>query len=135
VFPQLPDLPIHHHHDPVSAPDPYQELANILQIAGRLSAIYHDQNSGEKVHQLQTDLEERYDLSGEQTLRLADSIADQSIEILTAFEINPGDLKPYSMMLQEANEELGRLNLSYELTGHGPQECQGRDSAPGLRVA
>ena len=106
--------PIRYHHNPALAPEPYQCSAEILLIADRLSAIYHDQNSGEKVRTLQVELKERYDLGEEETLRLVDNVADQSIEILKTFEINPGDLKPYSQMLQEANEELGRLNLSYE---------------------
>ena len=41
-------------------------------------------------------------------------MADKSIEIFSSFEIAPGNMKPFSQLLQEANEELSRLNLSYE---------------------
>ena len=34
--------------------------------------------------------------------------------MLALFDIDPGTIRPYSQILQEANEELGRLNLSYE---------------------
>ena len=34
--------------------------------------------------------------------------------MIEAFELEPGEIKPYSLLLQEANVELGKLNLSYE---------------------
>lgn len=114
---ELPDSiyqPIRYHHDPQAAGAEFRPAAEILQIADRLSAIYHDPNSGEKVRRLQAELTDRYDLSEEQIIRLVDAVADRSIDILATFEIDAGDLKPYSQMLQEANEELGCLNLSYE---------------------
>jgi diguanylate cyclase (GGDEF)-like protein len=30
------------------------------------------------------------------------------------FQIQPGDMRPFTQIMQEANEELGRLNLTYE---------------------
>jgi len=59
-------------------------------------------------------LEKDFKLKSEDIRSLLDEVATKSVEILTTFEIEPGDMKPYSQMLQEANEELGRLNLSYE---------------------
>ncbi len=106
--------PILYQHSPQQAPEQYQESAEILQIADHLSSIYHDPNCGEKVRRLQQQLTNRFELSDEQILQLVDSVANRSLDILATFEIDPGDLKPYSQMLQEANEELGRLNLSYE---------------------
>jgi len=41
-------------------------------------------------------------------------VANKTIEILSLFEIEPENMKPYSEILQEANEELGKLNLSYD---------------------
>jgi diguanylate cyclase (GGDEF)-like protein len=43
-----------------------------------------------------------------------DSVANKSLEILSFFEIESGNMKPFSQILQEANEELGKLNLTYE---------------------
>ncbi len=106
--------PIRYHHMPSEGPEVYRKTAELLQIADRLSAIYHDPHSSKRVRQLQTELTERFNLTDEQFLEMVDNIANHSIEILASFEIDPGDLKPYSLMLQEANEELGRLNLSYE---------------------
>ena len=55
-----------------------------------------------------------FGIEPEQIRDLLDDVATKSIDILNTFEIDPGDLKPYSQMLQEANAELGRMNLSYE---------------------
>lgn len=107
-------LPIRYHHNLDQAPEEIRVTAEILQIADRLSAIYHDQNSGAMVRELQDVLRERFDLTDTQVLDLVDAVANRSLEILDTFEIDSGDLRPYSQMLQEANEELGRLNLSYE---------------------
>src|SRR5438093_12621019 len=46
---------------------------------------------------------------------LVDSVASKSIEILSLFEVDPGKMKPFSQILQEANDELSSLNLSYEM--------------------
>ena len=43
-----------------------------------------------------------------------DTVANKSVEMLSFFEIDPGNMKPFSQILQEANQELGKLNLSYE---------------------
>ncbi len=105
---------IRYQHDPQQAPEEYQNSAELIRIADELSSIYHDPNCGEKVRLLQQQLMQSFDLSEEKILHLVDAVASRSIDILTTFEIDPCDLKPYSQMLQEANEELGRLNLSYE---------------------
>src|SRR5208282_2497431 len=39
----------------------------------------------------------------------------KSLEILSSFDITPGAMKPFSLILQEANEELTDLNTSYEM--------------------
>ncbi|MCK5914240.1 MAG: HDOD domain-containing protein, partial [Desulfuromusa sp.] len=113
----LPDrisIPIGYHHNPALAPEDFQNTAKILSFSEQLSTIYNETNCAEKVRQLQDELIENYSLSQEQIRSLLDDVAAKSVEILGTFDIEPGDMKPYSQMLQEANEELGRLNLSYE---------------------
>ena len=113
----LPDSisePIGFHHNPESAPDNSQNTAQILLFADQFSAIYNETDTAEKVRLLQTQLEEKYSFSEDQIRTLLDDVAAKSVEILKTFEIESGDMRPYSQMLQEANEELGRLNLSYE---------------------
>jgi diguanylate cyclase (GGDEF)-like protein len=113
----LPDKitkPICYHHNPESAPEDSQKTARILQFADQISTIYNETDSAEKVRELQGELAKCYSFSQDQILSLLDNVAAKSIKILETFEIEPGDMKPYSQMLQEANEELGCLNLSYE---------------------
>ncbi|MEA3544529.1 MAG: HDOD domain-containing protein [Thermodesulfobacteriota bacterium] len=113
-LPERISIPIAFHHNPESAPDDQQKTSKIIQFADRLAAIYNETECGEKVRELQNELTEHYSLNQDQIRTLLDNVAASSIEILETFNIEPGDIKPYSQMLQEANEELGRLNLSYE---------------------
>lgn len=113
----LPDKisqPIGYHHHPETAPEGFKLTAQILELADQFSTFHNDANSSEMVHKLQNQLEKDFDFSKTQIRSLLDEIAAKSVEILAAFDIAPGEMKPYSQILQEANEELGRLNLSYE---------------------
>ena len=113
-LPAVISEPIRYHHVPTDAPIEYQQTAEILRIADMLSAIYCEANSAEKVRLLQSDITTHFDLTDEQIRTLIDDVATKSIDFLETFDLEPGGIKPYSQMLQEANEELGRLNLSYE---------------------
>ncbi|MGD8293114.1 MAG: GGDEF domain-containing protein, partial [Desulfobacterales bacterium] len=55
-----------------------------------------------------------YGVDGDGLESTIDSVANKSVEMLSVFEIDPGNMKPFSQILQEANQELGKLNLSYE---------------------
>jgi diguanylate cyclase (GGDEF)-like protein len=106
--------PIRYHHEPEKAPEDFKKKASILDVATLLSAIYSDKETVQNVKRLQDKLETFFSMDSDKTREILDKVATQSIEILNIFEIDPGDIKPYSQMLQEANDELGKLNLSYE---------------------
>jgi len=106
--------PMRYHHEHGDAPEEYRKTAEILSVAGNLSAIYNEKDSAQRVRLLQEELTVRFNVKAEQVRELVDNIAYESIEILQTFEIDPGDIRPFSQMLQEANEQLGQLNLSYE---------------------
>lgn len=106
--------PIRYHHEPERATDEFHKKASILDVAHLLSAIYSDKETVQNVKKLQNKLESFFSMDCDKSRELLDKVATQSIEILKIFEIDPGDIKPYSQMLQEANDELGKLNLSYE---------------------
>jgi len=111
----LPDTisqPIRFHHSEV-ADDLYQDVAMVLQLADMISAIYHGIHSNSKFIEVHRRLAEKYQLSEEKIDQLIDITGEKSHEILDLFAIDPGDLKPFSLIMQEANEELGRLNFSY----------------------
>lgn len=100
-----------HHSDMTK--DSSNESAMILQLADRISALYYGTDSSALSIEVQNRLDKLYQLSNEQAGELIDAVGNKSREILELFTINPGDIKPFSLIMQEANEELGRLNLSY----------------------
>ncbi len=106
--------PIGYRHNPETAPEEIRNTAQILNFAGQISSLYNEEDAAEKVRILQGDLEEAFSLDHNSFRSLLDDVAEKSIDFLKSFEIEAGEMKPYSQMLQEANEELGRLNLSYE---------------------
>lgn len=106
--------PISFHHEPVLAPEDYRRTCSILYVANLLSKIYSGTETANKVSELQTKMADFFNITADQTRALIDNVADKSLDILQIFDIDPGQLKPYSQMLQEANDELGKLNLSYE---------------------
>lgn len=113
-LPEAITTPIYYHHNTIGAPEQHRRMAEILRIADLLSAIYTESETCENVRLLQDEMAELFDLEPSAIRDLLDNVANRSIEILKSFEIDPGDLRPYSQMLQEANAELGKLNLSYE---------------------
>lgn len=113
-IPETITEPIRYHHEPDRAPEKILTKSAILDAANLLSAIYTNKETAQNLRQLQEKLDTFFSLDPGKTRELLDTVATQSIEILDIFEIDPGDIKPYSQMLQEANDELGKLNLSYE---------------------
>lgn len=93
--------------------DKYGESAMILQLADKISALYHGNNSNQLSIELHDSLAKLYKLSEEQVDELIDAVGSKAQELLELFKIDPGDIKPFSAIMQEANEELSRLNFSY----------------------
>lgn len=106
--------PIRCHHEPELAPEEDRKTCSVLYVANLLSVIYTGRETAVNVRELQTKMKVYFNISPDQTRTLLDDVAEKSLDILDIFEIDPGQMKPYSQMLQEANDELGKLNLSYE---------------------
>ncbi|MGB3211831.1 MAG: GGDEF domain-containing protein [Desulforhopalus sp.] len=113
-IPQSIVRPMSCHHEPESAPEDYRRTCSVLYVANLLSLIYSGTETAQNVRELQTKMEDYFDITADQTRALLDEVAEKSLDILKIFDIPPGKMKPYSQMLQEANDELGKLNLSYE---------------------
>ena len=113
-LPKSISAPIQYHHNPDSAAEMNSETTQILYFSDLISSIYNGTDSAEKVRTLHERLAAKFTFTGEQIRSLLDDVAEKSVEIMATFAIDPREMKPYSQMLQEANEELGRLNLSYE---------------------
>lgn len=114
---KLPDSisePILYHHLPESAPETYRQSSEILHLADQLASVYIESETAENARLIQEQLIEKFDIDKTQALSLLDDIATSSSRIIASFDLDPGDIKPYSSLLQEANNELGKLNLSNE---------------------
>ncbi len=105
--------PIFWHHSKKPG-KPYKESAQILSFADKISSIYHGTKCNVKSTEVHDGLSDKYQLSTEETDGLIDAIGEKAREVMDLFSIDPGDMKPFSLIIQEANEELQRLNLSYE---------------------
>jgi len=113
-FPESIYGPIRYHHKQKKLPAEYETRVHTIFISDRISAVYHGSNSTEKITAIKEFLGNNYRVKERDIEDLIDSVAKKSIEIFSMFEIDPQEMKPYSQILQEANEELGKLNLSYE---------------------
>ncbi len=102
------------HHHPGNAPVKFKQTTEILVLADALSSVYHGSRGTERIKFIKSGLINKHKIKEEAVDVLIDSVAEKTVEILSSFDLDPGDLKPYSQLLQEANEELGKLNLSYE---------------------
>jgi diguanylate cyclase (GGDEF)-like protein len=107
-------MPIRYHHNNVASPSEYKLRVNTVYLSDKISSVYHGLNSSDKITAIYTILGNKYEKSEREIENLIDLVAKRSIEILSVFEIDPANMKTYSQILQEANEELGKLNLSNE---------------------
>jgi len=113
----LPDTiyqPIRYHHRYKNIPQKLQIASHLLLLSDKMSSVYHGTRSAEKIQEIKKILCGDYGVVEDDLESIIDSVAKKSVEILSYFEIDPGNMKPFSQILQEANEELGKLNLSYE---------------------
>lgn len=106
-------LPIRYHHHVEKAFTQDRLKTSILWLADKISAVYHGKHCAEKIKDINRIMGEDFGLPEEAVNRLIDAVAEESVEILSFFEIDAGDIKPYSQILLEANEELEKLNISY----------------------
>lgn len=106
-------LPISYHHEE-ECPAELRSTVDVLRLSDISSSIYHGSKTTEKFREFRRLLQDKLNLNETEVGEFVDSIADRTIEVLSTFEIEAGDMKPYSQILEEANEELGKMNLSYE---------------------
>ena len=91
-----------------------QIASHLLLLSDKMSSVYHGTRSAEKIQDIKKIICGDYGVVEDDLESIIDSVANKSVEMLSYFEIDPGNMKPFSQIFQEANEELGKLNLSYE---------------------
>ncbi len=105
--------PIRYHHNPTPE-EPYKLAAQILNFSDKISSMYHGVQSHKKSIEVRDGLKQLYGLEDDKIGLIIDTIGEKAKEVMDLFSINSGEMKPFSQIMQEANDELGRLNLSYE---------------------
>ncbi|MCD6525671.1 MAG: GGDEF domain-containing protein [Desulfuromonas sp.] len=111
----LPDSisqPIRFHHQTDQAPEAFNCPAQVINLADKLSAIFHGRPVPEKLKTFRSILHSRYQLDDTTINQLIEDISEQSVQILSFFDIPAGKIKTAAQILQEANEELSRLNMT-----------------------
>ena len=116
-LPETITMPIRYHHMNQEVPNGWRIRANILLLADKISSIYHGTRGTEKIREIKTILRQEFRLENPNPNieSLIDAVANQSVEIISLFEVDAGTMRPHSQMLQEVNDELSSLNLSYEM--------------------
>lgn len=113
-LPETIYMPIRYHHKNIDFPSEYEPDIDTVYLSDKFSSIYHGSHSSDKIEDAESILRNKYQKSEKDITDLIDLVAERSIEIFSLFEIDQAIMKPYSQILQEANEELGKINLSYE---------------------
>lgn len=106
--------PIKYHHNPKNSPEEYSHKSQVLRLSDRMSSVYHGSRCAEQIKDIHRTLERGYGFKEEDVNQLIDAVAEKTVEILSYFDIDAGMMKPYSQLLLDANEELGKMNISYE---------------------
>jgi diguanylate cyclase (GGDEF)-like protein len=107
-------MPLFFHHRVDCAPDLYRKAGELLNLANKISTIYHSAQSRNIVADVFKTLTDDHGLSEKEIKDLIDAVACRANEVLSFFDMPGEEIRPLSEMLQEANQELGKLNCSYE---------------------
>ncbi|MEE8575469.1 MAG: HDOD domain-containing protein, partial [Thermodesulfobacteriota bacterium] len=107
-------MPIGFHHSPRGCPPEYIESTQLLRIARIASLLYNSDNTSDAADNLKRILMDKYEFTEDDVTTFIDTIAERTLEQLSTFDVDSGEMKPYSQILQEANQELINLNMSYE---------------------
>jgi diguanylate cyclase (GGDEF)-like protein len=130
-------LPIRYHHETRNVPPHLERLCSVIRASDRLAAVYCGSSKVKSARDAQEMLSKTFGLSEESSSALIDDVAEKSGELLVQFDVAPGTMRPFSEILQDANQELAQLNLSYEMLAMAHKEAQEKAErlATGLRAA
>lgn len=113
-LPEAIYAPIAFHHNIKNSPESYSAKTQVLWLSDRMSSIYHGARCAEQLKDIHRTLQRAHGFTEENVNKIIDAVADKTVEILSYFEIDAGNMKPYSQLLIDANEVLGKMNISYE---------------------
>lgn len=108
-------VPIAFHHNDRECPKAYREHVLLIQVSDLVSSIYHGGKGVDPalINNLRGLLSRKFSFSKSDINKFLDDVAEKTIAVLATFNIPAGSMRPYSDILQEANEELAKLNADY----------------------
>lgn len=112
----LPDsiyLPVRYHHAERGVPARVNGDSALLCLSNRISSFFHTKPRGEKYQSICETLNEKYQLDNAAVENLLDNIWVRYLDMLGYFDMDPGKPQTFDELIQEANEELGKMTLSY----------------------
>ena len=113
-IPESVYIPISFHHDIDNCPSEHFVPAEILETSSAVSSLYSADKSVERFGRLYEMLKDRFGFDKERVNEFVDDVALKTVEILKIYHIEPGEMKPYSELIDEANQGLSKLSISYE---------------------
>ena len=106
--------PIALHHDKTDKCAQYSEIVEMIRVGSMVADIYFNKSQRETMESLCSLMNDKKGLEAEEVRSFVDGVAANGSEILANFDISSSMLKPYSHLLEEANAELLKLNLTYD---------------------
>lgn len=107
--------PIRNHHCGDAVPDCFRKQRDVLFVADCLASLHCGNDAEGKIQEARRILYDTFGLLGHEVETLIETVAARAIEALSSFDIPPDNMRPLSLILQEANQALSNLFDSYEL--------------------
>lgn len=105
--------PIALHHNETDTCAQYSDIVDLIKIGDMVSDIYFDKSHREAMECLCKLMKNKKGLEEQEVRSFVDEAAANGSEILAGFEIAPSMMRPYSHLLEEANAEMLKLNMTY----------------------
>ncbi len=113
-IPEIIYRPIAMHHKETDDDDEYRHHVLMISIGDMVSDIYFGDTHQETIDGLCSLMNDRYLVDMDSVRSFIDDVASVGSDIMSNFDMPDEQLRPYSQLLQEANEEMFKMSLTYD---------------------
>ena len=117
----LPDtisIPLSCHHAPGSFPgepgDKLHELCRLTYLGGLAADIFYGWSKSIGISRFQQEVESYYGINTPDSEKLLNAISSEMDSAAAGFQLTGVSTRNYTEILNEANRELGRMNIQYD---------------------
>ncbi len=107
-----------YHHTPENVPEDNENLSLLVKLvytSDLVSRVLHnEENTGINLHRLKEKYKEYFNLSGGDVDQIMEKVAGEVKTVANDFDFKVENSADYAEILQQANIELGKINLDYE---------------------